>query len=175
MSKRILIFSLIAIICLILFLVTANFIGIPIRLTEATSLLLSTIAIAISVITFSRTQKTVIMPVLVFVQKAENIWHIENVGKGPAITVKIASKNKEGKWDVVLFSPIAAGATLNISILEKDTDYGAVYTDIKGNIYSSIYTNNVNEFFEKNMFPEWKAYITEWRRKQIREELRRNF
>jgi hypothetical protein len=62
-----------------------------------------------------------------------------------------------------------------LDTLEKDTDYGAVYTDIKGNTYSSSCVKNINEFFERDQFPEWKPYTTEWERRKMREEIRRMF
>jgi hypothetical protein len=181
-DKKTFTLSAIIIVCAILFLflflfiLTAKFFGITISLAEIVSLSLSGIAIIFSVSTFFRKQKTDTMPVLVFVRQSEMVWLLQNVGKGPAITVKVSDKNSQGKWDDgTLFSPIAAGASLKLDTLEKDTDYRAVYTDIKGSIYSSLCIKNINEFFEKDKFPDWKPYATEWQRRKSREDIRKMF
>jgi hypothetical protein len=179
-DKKTFTLSAIIIVCTILFLflfiLTANPPGTTISLAEIVSLSLSGIAIIFSVSTFFRKQKTDTMPVLVFVRQSEMVWLLQNVGKGPAITVKVSDKNSQGKWDDgTLFSPIAAGASLKLDTLEKDTDYRAVYTDIKGSIYSSLCIKNINEFFEKDKFPDWKPYATEWQRRKSREDIRKMF
>lgn len=176
MDKKTIVVSAIIIVGLLAFFLSPKFLGISPWPTEILALILSGIAIIISVLTFSRTQKTSMMPVLVFVRRSEKIWQIQNVGKGPAVTVKIADRDhKDNKWNAILFSPIAAGASLNLDTLGTETDFGAVYTDIKGNVYSSLYIKNINEFFEKNKFPEWKPHSTEWQRKESRENTRKMF
>lgn len=98
---------------------------------------------------------------MVFVQRFQKTWQIQNIGNGPAITSLIGDRTHEGKWSVVSYGPIAAGVSLDLDLSENKTDFGAVYRDIKGNTYSSRCIHNINEFFEKNKFPEWKAFITE--------------
>lgn len=116
------------------------------------------------------------MPVLVFVRRSEKIWQIQNVGQGPAISVKIGDKDKNDEWKhVILFYPIAAGASIDLPWLPYGMELGAVYTDVKGNTYSSLCSRNINQIFEHNEFPDWKASITEWEYNEMRKEMQKHF
>jgi hypothetical protein len=155
-----------------IFIISNNYFGIILSLSEILSLVFSGIAICISLFIFIRTQRTNTMPVLVFVQKSEKTWLLQNVGVGPALIVLAANNVSQGKCFPILFPPISAGAFIELNIFEKDANHGAVYTDIKGNYYSSLCVKNKNEFFERNKYPEWKPFLTEWQQKKDDAEMR---
>jgi hypothetical protein len=173
MDKKSLIISAIVIIFTALFLFILVSLGFSISVMEIISVVFSEIAIIVSIFTFSRMQKTSTMPVLVFVHRFQKTWQIQNIGNGPAITSIIGDRIRDGKWNIVCYFPIAAGASLDLDLSENKTDFGVVYKDIKGNTYSSRCINNINEFFETNIFPEWKTYMTEWRVKEIHNEIKK--
>ena len=169
-NKIIISLAIIIVVLLALFLVT-KFLGIP---TEIFTLISSLIAIIFSAYMFFRTQKTSMIPVLVFVRVSEKKWQIQNVGKGPAVTVTIADK-PDGKWRPLFFSPMAAGASLNLDALETKTDFGAVYTDINGDVYSTRFIKHIHIFSEGNLFPEWEEPThAHWQLKEYFEDVLHN-
>jgi hypothetical protein len=140
------------------------------------SLMFSAVAVIVAYYSFVRTHKTSIMPVLIFVRRSEKIWQIQNVGKGPAISVKIGDKNRNDEWKALTqFYPIAAGASLDLPWQSYGIELGAVYTDVKGNIYSSLCSRNINHIFEHNEFPDWEASINWWAYNQMPNGLQKHF
>ena len=61
--------------------------------------------------------RTSIQPVLVLTRMSEELddWHVENVGRGPALRVRILDVNNEGKCvSNVCYYPIAVGAKVRL-------------------------------------------------------------
>ena len=116
------------------------------------------------------------MPVLVFARLSATRWQLVNVGQGPALSIVVGDKEQSGKWaNKVRYFPIAAGAAVEVDSLQSGDQLVAVYTDIRGNSYSSICSASENRFSQANEFPDLVPTIDEVTLRTMREDYRRNF
>jgi hypothetical protein len=126
------------------------------------SLILSALAILISCLLFRKTQIANVMPVLVFTRRSESVWQIENVGRGPALSIAVGDKEESGKWRwSVRCHPIAAGATIQVPWPSPGDELMTSYKDVKGKAYSTLCSMSENVFYQRNMFPDLKPSIDE--------------
>jgi hypothetical protein len=140
------------------------------------SLILSALAVLISYLLFRKAQVANIMPVLVFTRRSEAVWQIENVGRGPALSIAVGDKEEGGKWRwSVRCYPIAAGARIEVPWPSPGDELMTSYKDIKGNAYSTLCSMSENVFYEDNMFPDLKPSIDEHSLAAMIERYRRIF
>lgn len=103
-------------------------------------------------------------------------WQLVNVGQGPALSIVVGDKAQNGKWaNRVQYFPIAAGAAVELDSLQDGDQFVAVYTDIRGNAYSSFCSASENRFSQSNDFPDLTATVDEVTLKTMRENYRRKF
>jgi hypothetical protein len=140
------------------------------------SLIVSAIAVFITYVLFRRAQIANIMPVLVFTRRSEAVWQIENVGRGPALSVAVGDKEESGKWRwSVRCYPIAAGAAIQVPLPSPGDELMTSYKDIKGNAHSTLCSMSENVFYEENRFPDLKPSIDEYSLAAMIERYRRMF
>lgn len=145
--------------------------------------LISLTALGFSIYTFRKNQRVGVMPILVFVRRTSKIWYVQNIGKGPAIAVEIASRRSGStgdQWmDVITFHPIAEGGSIDLDLiyLKNGLEFGAYYKDIKGRSYSSLYINGTNQFFERKIkeFSNWQSHHMEFHLRETEEEYKNFF
>lgn len=127
------------------------------------SLIISVVAVFISYYLFRKAQIANIMPVLVFTRRSETIWQIENVGRGPALSIAVGDKEDNGNWRwSVRCYPIAAGGSIEVPWPSPGDELITSYKDVKGKAYSTLCSMNDNEFYEENKFPDLKPLIDEF-------------
>ena len=140
------------------------------------SLLVTVASLALNYFLFRKTQRASIMPVLVFARIATNRRQLANVGQGPALSIVVGDKGPGGKWgNKVRYFPIAAGAAVELDSLQHGDELVVVYTDIRGNIYTSVCSASENRFFQSNEFPDLTPTIDEVTLRAMREDYRRKF
>lgn len=140
------------------------------------SLIVSFMALGLSYYSFRKTQRASIMPVLVFSRVSSNRWQLVNVGQGPAISIVVGDKTQQGDWGSrVRYFPISAGAAVDVDSIHDGDQLVAVYTDIRGNAYSSICSSSENRFCESNEFPDLTPTTDEVTLRTMREDYRRKF
>jgi hypothetical protein len=133
-------------------------------------------SLALNYFLYRKTQRASVMPVLVFVRIAANRWQLANVGQGPALSIVVGDKAPDGKWgNKVRYFPIAAGAAVDVDSLQHGDQLIAVYTDIRGNTYSSVCSASENHFSRSNEFPDLTPTIDEVALRTMREDYRRKF
>ena len=127
------------------------------------SAVFSAAAVAVAYYSFRRGQEAAVTPTLVFSRRHATLWQIENVGSGPAVSLIIGDRSKDGTWkQVVNCYPIAAGAAVELPWLRYGDQYGAVYTDVNGRTFTTICSNNRNKISKRNGFPDWQPKSNEW-------------
>jgi len=125
------------------------------------ALLVSAIAITVSVYTFKRTHKTSIKPVLVFSNDIESpaertSWYVQNVGNGPALNVMVGSGEKEGDWEAensVLLPALSVQGRVHLDWIRAPKALVATYSDSFRQDYTSICAGNRNRVVESNLYP----------------------
>jgi hypothetical protein len=145
--------------------------------------IISLTALGFSIYSFRKNQKVNFMPILVFVRRTAKVWHVQNIGKGPAIAVEIASRRSGSggdQWgDVITFHPIAEGGSIDLDLiyLKNGLEFGAYYKDVKGRSYSSLYINGTNQFFERKIkeFSKWQSHPMEFHLREKGEEYKNFF
>ena len=113
------------------------------------ALIVSVIAITVSVYTFKRIHKTSIKPVLVFSNDIESpaertSWYVQNVGNGPALNVMVGSGEKEGDWEAansVLLPALSIQGRVHLDWIRAPKALVATYSDSFGQNYTSIATH----------------------------------
>jgi hypothetical protein len=97
-------------------------------------------------------------PVLVF-EYADDGWHLENVGNGPAINICLAFRGDNTPWKYPLrIPPLAKDAKYHIKELGKLNvrHLGASYTDSSGHWYSTLSVNDENVVKRGRTLPSFK-------------------
>lgn len=125
------------------------------------ALIVSVIAITVSVYTFKRIHKTSIKPVLVFSNDIESpaertSWYVQNVGNGPALNVMVGSGKKEGDWEAansVLLPALSIQGRVHLDWIRAPKALVATYSDSFGQNYTSICVGNRNRVVESNLYP----------------------
>lgn len=125
------------------------------------SVLVAGIALIFSYISFRRSHRTSIQPILIFgndICDDNNVttWYVENVGNGPAMNVLLCggvSMDGIDKDKAVIIPAMAKGAKERLNFLTKRSVLVATYCDVFGGKYTSTCTDSENAFFEKNLFP----------------------
>jgi hypothetical protein len=138
--------------------------------------LISVGSLAVTIYLFRQTQRANIMPVLVFSRTSAKRWQLANVGNGPALSIVVGDRAPNDNWGTpVRYFPISAGAVVDVDSLQHGDELVAVYTDIRGNFYSTVCTMSDNRFYPSNKFPKLKATVDEVTLRAMREEYRRKF
>lgn len=125
------------------------------------AIILSAIAITVSIYTFRRTHKTSIKPVLIFSNDIESpadttSWYLQNVGIGPALNVIVGSGEKEGVWEAenfVLLPALSVQGRVHLDWVRAPKALVATYSDSFGQNYTSICVGNRNRVVELNLYP----------------------
>src|SRR3954466_14728667 len=134
------------------------------------------VSLILNYLLFRKTQRASTMPVLVFARVSAKRWQLVNVGQGPALSIVVGDKVKNGNWaNRVRYFPIAAGAAVELDSLQDGDQFVAVYTDIRGNAYSSICSASENRFSQSNDFPDLTSTVDEVTLRTMREDYRRKF
>jgi hypothetical protein len=127
------------------------------------SAVFSAAAVVVAYYSFRRGQESAVTPTLVFSRRHPTLWQIENVGSGPAVSLVIGDRSRDGTWkQVVNCYPIAAGTAVELPWARYGDQYGAVYTDVYGRAFTTICSNNRNEISKGNRFPDWNPKSNEW-------------
>lgn len=122
----------------------------------------SMLALLFSVISFYRSYKTTIQPIIIFCNDAadkENIttWYAKNVGYGPAINVVLMGGDTikiMGDEDSFIVPAMEVGMKERLNFLKKRNALVATYRDIKGRPYTTVCVQSNNKVYEKNLFPK---------------------
>lgn len=98
------------------------------------------VAIAISICALLASiyaRRESIRPVLVFVRRENQwgVWHLENVGKGPALNIVVRERSPK-KWFVpVRIYPIPAGGMVKLDFYKNFLEFEGWFTDAEGRNY----------------------------------------
>jgi hypothetical protein len=140
------------------------------------SVTIATIALFISVVTFlinlwlgHRVAVRGRKPVLVFVYQYRPgrgpapTWHLQNIGKGPALNVLVAMRvpKYQAWYKPVRVPPLAEDADFECHWLEpydpqEDFGLGVEYTDSEGRWYTATTGNDNAVVLEGRWLPRWK-------------------
>ncbi|MFI5398353.1 MAG: hypothetical protein ACHQ9S_22680 [Candidatus Binatia bacterium] len=109
-------------------------------LISSLPLLVSVCALVISAILFRKTRQATVQPMLVFARRdADNLWHLQNVGNGPALNLVVVDGHRIEGWATTTnCDALAAGGSIALSWLKIASKLGAAYTDIYGRPYHTI-------------------------------------
>lgn len=97
-------------------------------------------------------------PVLVF-EYADDGWHLESVGNGPAINILLAFRGDDMRWKCPLrIPPLAKDAKYHIKELGNLSvrHLGASYTDSSRRWYSTLSVNDENVVKRGRKLPSFK-------------------
>lgn len=131
-------------------------------------ILLSIVAFAISLIAVvlayrAQSCSNRLRPVLVFSRGSDTLWQIQNVGEGPSLQVIIADSDRHETWTCVAnCSPVGAKCTLNLPWIKNGYGLVAIYSDIDGNQFTSLYKDGVHSISRGNIYPHLKPTHDEW-------------
>lgn len=125
------------------------------------SLIISLIAVLITLLIFRKTQKSSIRPYIVFFNSEKGMgdktsWCIENVGNGPALNILIAGGTNQFEWnheDITLLPAMTCNISKRLQWVKLHGALLATYTDICGREYTSICVHNKHTITEGNSFP----------------------
>lgn len=125
---------------------------------------ISIFALAFSIVSFilvfrsnTISRKSALRPVLVFV--ADSSWHLQNIGKGPALNITVAKRKDSGVWyDPVRVPPMSENGDLELIWwgLNDANEVGVTYEDFQGNVYTSTCKNDLSQTFGDRRLPVWK-------------------
>ena len=112
----------------------------PERLISSLSLLLSLCALVVSVVLFRKTRQGTVQPMLVFARRDDDkLWHLQNVGNGPALNLVVVEGHRAEGWATTTNCDApAAGGSIALSWLKIASKLGAAYTDVYGRPYHTI-------------------------------------
>lgn len=145
-------------------------------LTKFIPIIISLFGVFLSIYLFRRTEKSNLIPVLIFARISKGSWQIKNVGKGVAMSVIVAEKETEDKWGLqISFYPIASNGEIDVPFTSQGKGLVATYKDIKGNEYSTVCDLFENRFYETNKFPELNKGIDEQSFRDLKEDYRKTF
>jgi len=127
------------------------------------ALVLSLIAIIVSLYTYAQNKKKDVMPVLVFSRRSATNWQVENVGNGPALNVVLGDGKEDGTWAIIAkLYPIAAGARVDLPWLDYGARLGTSYADVWGEKYATMCEDDINEFSQTRFFSNIAINRREW-------------
>jgi hypothetical protein len=115
-------------------------------------------ALGFSILSARRTAVRSRQPVLVF-EYADDGWHVENVGNGPAINILLAFRGDKMPWKCPLrIPPLAKDAKYHIKELGNLSvrHLGASYTDSSRHWYSTLSVNDENVVKRHRKLPSFK-------------------
>jgi hypothetical protein len=109
-------------------------------LISSLSLLVSVVALVISVILFRKTRQASMQPMLIFARHGDDkLWHLQNVGNGPALNLVVIDGHRVNGWaKATNCDALAVGGSIALGWLEIASKLGAAYTDAYGRPYHTI-------------------------------------
>jgi hypothetical protein len=122
------------------------------------AVVIATSSLVYSMVSARRSAARSRQPVLVF-EYAEEGWHVENVGNGPAINIYLAFRGDKTPWKCPLrIPPLAKDAKYHIKELGKLNvrHLGSSYTDSSGHWYSTLSVNDENVVKRGRALPSFK-------------------
>jgi hypothetical protein len=132
------------------------------------SLAVSLAAVAVSYYCFRLALRRSVKPVLVFSHEGQgkddkSVWHVENVGNGPAINVILAGRNVERQWKQSLILPaLATGSRFRLTWITHTGALVAIYSDSSGGMYTTECFDSRNRIFAGNRFPGLEPIKASW-------------
>ena len=126
------------------------------------SIFVAIVALVFSCVSFRRSHKTSIKPILIFSNDAFNdksttTWFVENVGNGPALNVILCGGKSLDMLHVdvaVVIPALATGTKEKLDFLPQRVVLVAKYADVYGGKYTSTCSNNENRLVERDIFPD---------------------
>lgn len=122
------------------------------------AVVIATSSLIYSIVSAKTTAARSRRPVLVF-EYADDGWHLENVGNGPAINICLAFRGDETLWKYPLrIPPLAKDGKYHIKELGRLNvrHLGASYTDSSGQWYSTLSVNDENVVKRGRALPSFK-------------------
>ena len=118
-------------------------------------------ALIFSIISFRRSHRTSIRPILIFSNNhlhtdSTTTWFVENVGSGPALNVILCggvSRHKLNEDEATILPAMAVGAKESLMFISKRNYFIAKYQDVYGNSYTTICSDNRNLLHESDNYP----------------------
>ncbi len=122
---------------------------------------ISIVALFFSFVSFRRSHRTGIRPVLVFSNDSfdegtTTTWAVENAGNGPALNVVLcggASLQQLDSGEAVIVPSMSKGSKERLSFISRRHAFVAKYTDVDGVVYTTTCSNNMNRLSEKDLYP----------------------
>lgn len=122
---------------------------------------LSVLALCFSYVSFRRSHRTGIRPVLIFSNDAfdeacTTTWFVENAGNGPALNVVLCGGVSLAELDLrdaVVIPSLAKGSKERLGFIAQRVALVAKYSDIHGAKYTSTCFDNTNRLFERDKYP----------------------
>jgi hypothetical protein len=132
---------------------------------------IASVIVSLGAVWYSRrSYEASIQPVLVFGRRSEGPagWCIENVGRGPALNVRVLDiSEKDGIVSNVSYYPIAAGGSTSLCGIKVAWKLAAIYTDAYGRRwYTTRCGNNENSVEKGNKYPDSHVTGDEFRLRQ---------
>lgn len=117
-------------------------------LISSLSLFISVCALVVSVVLFRKTRQATVQPMLIFARRDDDkLWHLQNVGNGPALNLVVVDGHRVEGWATATnCDALAAGGSIALSWLKIASKLGAAYTDVYDRPYHTIceqYRNRV--------------------------------
>lgn len=122
---------------------------------------LSVVALIFSFLSFRRSHRTGIRPVLVFSndsfdEGSQTTWVVENAGNGPALNVVLCGGGSLVDLDAskaVVIPSMTRGSRERLGFISRRLVFVAKYTDVEGQKYTTTCADNVNQLFERDVYP----------------------
>lgn len=130
-------------------------------IASISSCVVAFLALFFSIISFRRSHRTSIRPVLIFSNEASGemgstTWFVANVGNGPALNVMLCGGKSLTELDVenaVIAPAFDKGFKTKVSFIAQRVALVAKYNDIHGAIYTSTCCGNTNRIYERDKYP----------------------
>lgn len=134
-------------------------------LLQMVTLVLSVAAMGLSYYAATRTYRSGFRPFLIFYNSEfdpneETSWTLENAGNGPAINVVVAgdggARITEAS-EAVIIPSIPKGHSTRVGFLSVRNTLAVTYSDVLGNKYTTICSDNRTTMYNSNKFPYLKG------------------
>lgn len=130
-------------------------------LLEMFTLALSIMAMGVSYYAATRTYRSGLRPFLIFYNSEfdpneKTSWTLENAGNGPAINVVVAGDSGPRiteTSEAVVIPSIPKDHSTRVGFLSVRNTLAATYSDVLGNEYTTICSDNRTTMYNSNMFP----------------------
>lgn len=117
------------------------------------SLVISIVALVVSLIIYRENRKLTVKPVLVFLRRSSDKWVLSNVGNGPALNILLGKKGWESKrWESFTHCyPIPANDEVELNWL-SGAALAVVYQDVDRREYTTKIQYDRNTIEDGNSF-----------------------